>query len=183
LSPSDRLNWFMGKQRAKPAGQKQLRVIAKHEDQATDLVPDDNEQAQGSNPPWPYHHLDYSSSRTGNGPLILQNYSLVVSFWCLNDPFCLHEPCLLAAAGSSSEQDRQLSCLPPLAQHGSKPDALLQPAYQHGGSMADVVQLWREGRYRERTQLAFQLAHQTDALLAEAAWAVMDLVPSTASGW
>ncbi|WIA38280.1 hypothetical protein OEZ86_001620 [Tetradesmus obliquus] len=174
----------MGKQRAKPAGQKQLRVIAKHEESTADHVADATEQTQGSNNSWPYQHVDYSSPAAGNGALILQNYSLVVPCWSLSDAFCLHEPCLQAAAGSSSEQDRQLSCLPLLAQNGSRLDALLQDAYQPGSSLAGIVQLWREGRYRERTQLALQLAHHTpDTLLAEAAWAVMDLVPSTASGW
>jgi hypothetical protein len=51
--------------------------------------------------------------------------------------------------------------------------------------MADIAQLWREQRYRERTQLAYELVHgqQAETLLAEAAWAVMDLLPTTNSGW
>jgi hypothetical protein len=173
----------MGKQRAKPAGQKQLRVIAKHEDLTNDAVANDAEQSQQSNLSLPYDYVDYSSFKAGKGPLILPNYSLAAPVWSFCDPFCLHEPYLQEPPGSSSGQDNCLSCLPPLAVNGSKHYALLQPEYQPGGSMADVVQLWRERRYRERTQLAFQLAHQAGGLPVEAAWAVMDLVPSTASGW
>jgi hypothetical protein len=173
----------MGKQRAKPAGQKQLRAISKHEGSASEFVAEEETQQAGNG--LAYQPVDYSSSRAGSGPLILPNYSLLVPVWSISDPFCLHDPCLQAAASSSSEQDWQLSCLPPLAQNESKLDGLLQPAYQPGGSLADIVQLWREQRYRERTQLAFELAHgqRADTLLAEAAWAVMDLLPTTDSGW
>jgi hypothetical protein len=173
----------MGKPRAKPAGQKQLRVIAKNEDPASESIGED--ETQQASKSVAYQLVDFSSSRAGSVPLVLQNYSLLAPVWSLGDPFCLHEPCLQAAAGSSLEQDSQLSCLPPLAQHGSKPDSLLQPACQPGSSMADIVQFWWERRYRERTQLALELVHgpQADTLLAEAAWAVMDLLPTTNSGW